>query len=246
MPSFYCPSIDKDSKTAIISGDEYHHLKNVLRKSPGEEILLNSGKGLLATGTIESIGKREVSVVIQSVTAIQQSSPRLALAFTLLRQKNDEWLVEKATELGVAELYPLQTHNSVRHYSSNTVTRFQQAAIRAIKQCDNPWLPVIHAVQSLPDAIDTLMQTCYKLYVASERKPETSLADYVIDNDTCIFIGPEGGFTAEEFSLLQVKQIAEISLCPLILRAETAAIAAAAQVQLLRSYRNKGKISGTK
>ncbi len=232
MPSFYSSDLTEFTRQIILTGDEFHHLTHVMRCKTGDIIKLNNGAGIIARGEISKVEKKQV--IIQVTDAIPHTPPKpaFAIAFSLLRNKNDQWLVEKVTELGVRDIYPITTRYSVRNPSDNTLNKFQQSALSAIKQCDNPFLPVIHPILDIGKALRAIREQGYQIAVASESRPDSSITDLPQDVSYCLFIGPEGGFSAEEFQLFRESNVPEISLSPLILRAETAAITAAAQLNL--------------
>lgn len=233
MPSFYCPELTSDLKQIVLSGDEIHHLSHVLRHKPGDRINLNSGKGFFGTGRILSIDKSKAVVELLEVSFSELPKPPYAIAFSLLRSKNDEWLVEKTTELGVTDLFPMTTQFSVRNPSGNTLNRFRHTALSAIKQCDNPYLPEIHPIHSLIETLQNIRSKGYTPVVTSELRPDCWLDDLLRDTPYCFLIGPEGGYSLEEFDILKQNGVIEIALSKLILRAETAAIAIAAQFNLI-------------
>jgi 16S rRNA (uracil1498-N3)-methyltransferase len=232
MPSFYSPEFDDTKPKITLIMEEYHHLAHVLRHKAGDEVKINSGKGWLGKGSIESINKTQAVIAILEA-AFHKQTTSYAIAFSLLRSKHDEWLVEKVTELGVKDLFPLSSRFSVRNPSHNTIARFHLTALNAIKQCDNPWLPKIHPILALEQAIDEIIQTGYTPIVASEKQPDVWLDNLERGKQYCFLIGPEGGFSPEEFFLFQKKGVTEVSVSGLILRAETAAIAIASQCVLL-------------
>lgn len=234
MPSFYCPELDNIVKIVRLSGEEHHHLAHVLRNKEGDIIFLNSGKGFFGKGEIISIGKNDTQVEILETHFTPKPQPAFSLAFSLLRNKNDEWIVEKATELGAEEFFPMRTQYSVRTASLNTVKRFQATALSAIKQCDNPWLPFIHPVLPLQKAVAAIRQAGYEPVFASENLPNNWMDSLKLDRNYCFFVGPEGGFSPEEFEWLSRQHFTAIRLSSRILRAETAAVALAAQFNLLR------------
>ncbi len=232
MPSFYTPDLDNRSTKLLITGSEYNHIVNVFRKRPGDEIKLNSGHGFIGKAVISQIRKKEVVVELISVREYKKSTPEIAVAFSLLRNKNDNLLVEKLTELGVKHLYPFTSENSVRKPSKNTITKFEETCVSAIKQCDNPFLPECHEVLSLKSTLNTVTENGYIPLIASELEGEPLLGAVVesYDKPFCIFIGPEGGFSPDEFEIFKKNKVVTYSLCNRVLRAETAAITAIAQM----------------
>lgn len=230
MPCFYAPNLNKDSVKLTISGDENHHIIHVFRKSQNDEILLTNGSGLIAKAIIKTISRRNLTVLIQSIQEVTTSNPKIAVAFSLLKNKHDAVIIEKLTELGVKEFFPIITQRSVRKTSSNTVEKFKKIAISAIKQCDNAFLPKIHQVLSLKTFLDS--RKYYQLVVALETGKHKTITKLLpkIDKPVCVVIGPEGGFDKSEIEMFKQKEIPAFTLGNHILRAETSAIAAASQV----------------
>ena len=120
MPGFYFPELKKDESFIQITGPEYHHLVHVRRLQIGARIKITNGKGLLAVALIKEISKKAVDLEILENQEIQPSYPRIAVGFSLLKSKNDQIIIEKLTELGVKEFFPLITRRSVRKTSPNT------------------------------------------------------------------------------------------------------------------------------
>lgn len=248
MPSLYYPELNdayrrSEGKLQIIA-EEYHHLVRVRHARVGEVVKLNSGAGVMAQARITEIKKQHA---ILEVLDYQEQPPFIApyaIAFALLKNRHDELLVEKCTELGVGEFFPFSTEFSVRKAGSGTMDRFRKIALAAIKQCDNPYLPKVHEPLNLESAIEEMSQLGYHPVLCSERRPDAWLASLRMASDAkpCFIIGPEGGFSASEFALLEGMGVAEISLGTLVTRAETAGIVAAAQ---WLAYANQAITTGT-
>ncbi len=233
MPCFYVENLTQQSKEIEISGSEHHHITRVFRYKPGKEIFLNSGKGSYAKAIITEVNKKQLTCKILDFIPKTRYSPDIALAFSLLRNKNDHILVEKLTELGVAELFPFESDYSVRRATSNTIEKFKTSAIEAIKQCDNGFLPQIHEVKKLKEQIADIEKRGYNIIIASEQEDTKSLKDILKKEDSkpiCVLIGPEGGFSQQEFAYFTGKNFSQYKLGINILRAETAAICAVSQV----------------
>jgi 16S rRNA (uracil1498-N3)-methyltransferase len=236
MPSFFTPDLDRDAKTLGIDGDEFHHLVRVFRKKRGENIELTNGKGVTAQAVISDIGNKKLTVDINETKEFEQQIPVIAVAFSLLRNKNDHVLVEKLTELGVAFLFPYTCEHSVRNVSRNTVDKFRKVSVAAVKQCNNPFLPAIAEVQDFPEAMDTLQDQGYLVLTAAEREADLYLTKVIpkpLPHKICIVIGPEGGFSDSELAYIRSKDIDCYTLGKNVLRAETAAITAVAQLILV-------------
>jgi len=240
MPSYYAPQLQADSKILYLEGEEHHHLHRVKRKQAGETILLNSGTGIMAEALILTCDKQNCKLQIQSAITHGMSQARFAIAFALLKGHHDELAVEKCTELGAAEFFPFTSDYSVRNPGKNTISRFQKICLSAIKQCDNPYLPVVHEQQDLASTIERILARAYLPVLCSEREKNLWMKDLDISRNVCFIIGPEGGFSEAEFELMQ--GLTGISLSPLISRAETAAITAAAQFVGIQADRGQNSL----
>ncbi len=233
MSCFYTPELASSSKEITIIGSEHHHITKVFRFNVGKEIFLNSGNGLYAKALIRDIQKKFLTCEIIEFIPREKYSPDIAVAFSLLRNKNDHLLVEKLTELGVAEFFPFESEYSVRKASNNTRDKFLTTAIEAIKQCDNGYLPIVNETKKLKTQLSEIENKNYNILVASEKELSVSLKDIIsinLDQPVCVVIGPEGGFSLKEFKYFTDREYQQYKLGINILRAETAAICAVSQI----------------
>jgi 16S rRNA (uracil1498-N3)-methyltransferase len=229
MPSYFVPTLTPETTLVTLEGDEYHHLSHVKRISIGQDVQLNNGCGVIAEGRIKAVTKRDAEIEIVSSSVQNAIMPHFAIAFALLKNRHDELLIEKCTELRASAFFPLVTEHSVKTPSLNTLTRYEKIALAAIKQCDNPWLPHVYPVQTLEAAIKNVISEGYSPLLCSEKRPDSGINSLDKQMQPCFLIGPEGGFSPSEFAYLNSQKVPSISICHLITRAETAAIAAAAQ-----------------
>jgi 16S rRNA (uracil1498-N3)-methyltransferase len=244
MPCFYLPGIEGlpvGSKVRM-EGEEFHHLVHVAHRRTQDAVRLNSGMGTLAWADLQEINRSFAVLDMTDVEMFPADYKGYAIAFSLLKNRNDEMIVEKCTELGAKAFFPLQTSFSVRQAAGNTIERFERIALAAIKQCDNPWLPSINMVLSLDEGLEAIKEAGYDPVLCSERRPDVWLADLNWEKYSrpCFLIGPEGGWSGEEFKALD--GLPEITFSHLITRAETAAIAISAQ---WLAYANQFKTTGT-
>jgi len=231
MPGFYTPNLKREDKIFQISGEEFHHLIHVRRRGVGDHITLTNGSGLLGEGIISEITKKNAIVDITKIKEVRNSLPRIAVAFSLLKSKNDLLIIEKLTELGVREFFPMITERSVRKISSNTVDKFRKVSIAAIKQCDNAYLPEINEPLEMIKVLKFISRSGFIPLVAMEagdRMDPEQVFKHISDQDHCLVIGPEGGFSPAEIQYINENDIICTTLGNHILRAETAAITAAA------------------
>jgi 16S rRNA (uracil1498-N3)-methyltransferase len=224
MPSYYVPELRLDSVRIVLKDDEFHHLLHVTRHVVGDEIVLNNGVGCLAKGRIANVSKRQAEIDILEAMPFERKGPSLTVLFSPLKLKNDLITVEKLTELGVREFMPVNCARTI--VKGADIEKYRRVALAAIKQCDNAYLPEIREPLPLRKGIETMLARDARVLVASEIE-STSLPAFPLV-DTALIIGPEGGFSDEEFHLFTEMGVTSFSLGRHVLRAETAAIAAVA------------------
>jgi 16S rRNA (uracil1498-N3)-methyltransferase len=234
MPSYYTPDLSPVSSFVVLEGEEFHHLSHVKRVGVGDMLKLNSGKGVIAAGRISELGKHSARIEVTSIDSIPLQTNKYAIAFTLLKNKHDELIVEKCTELGASKFYPMVSEFSVRNPSTNSDQRFERIALSAIKQCDNPYLPAINPTISVVKALANIISEGWMPVLCSERRPDVWLRDLKLEAPPCFLIGPEGGWAESEFAMFTANHVPEVIISNLIARAETAAITIAAQYVGLR------------
>ena len=229
MPIFYTPELTAASKELTISDSELKHIKNTLRKKPGDILLTTNGKGLLAECVITDLSAHNMILKVQATSTKEKSHPHIALAFSLLKQHN-ELIIEKCTELGIYEFFPFFAERNVKtSLSAHQFERLEKITIAAIKQCDSTHLPQIHKPFAFKKLLGNLPQNYYPV-LAWEEENLQGLYEVLehADKDICLIIGPEGGFEKQEVDFAKEHSAQVISLGNHILRAETAAITIAA------------------
>jgi 16S rRNA (uracil1498-N3)-methyltransferase len=200
----------------------------VLRLKLGDTLNVFDGSGHEAQARITEIAKDSVRLTILQ----QSSTPALPCRITLAQaipKKNMDLIVQKATELGVSSIVPLVSDRSVvkPDEDSKKTERWREIALEACKQCGNNWLPEIEAPQQAHDYLASLPKHDLKLIASlqPDAKPlKTILGEPANQKSVLILIGPEGDFTPAELSLAKSAGCLPLSLGPLVLRAETAAI----------------------
>ena len=211
-----------DGLTLALDGAQANYLGNVMRLKPGDPVRLFDDRAGEWLATVADAGKREVVVTLGSRLRARETVPDLWLLFAPIKKGRIDWLIEKATELGVARLQPVLTQRTV--VDRLNLDRLRAHAIEAAEQCDRTALPVLEA----PIKLGRLLAgwTDRALFFADEAGG-TSFAQAAWPGPAAILIGPEGGFTDEERAAIRALPAAHaISLGPRILRADTAALAA--------------------
>src|SRR5690606_22917268 len=204
--------------------DTARHVGQVLRMTVGEPILLTDGRGRLAACTLSEVSKKRISAAIGRVDEIPRPAPglHLAIGFTKNASRN-EWLLEKATELGVQQITPLVTARGVRERIRHD--RWQAILISAMLQSRQCWLPLLHRPTPLEEVIrngPAQMLIAHCMEEDPLRMPITEALK--IGADAAILIGPEGDFTPAEVTLAKAGGALPVSLGANRLRTETAAL----------------------
>ncbi len=205
-----------------ITGDEWKHLYKVLRITEGESLTLTNGHGALATGCVLTVSKKEGIVEIEEVKQVKQE-PGLLLYQAILRPSKLDWVVEKATELGVQEivLFPAEK-GDIKELSAQRISRLYELCKSALKQSGNLFLPTIRIVNPIPDW-HTFPFSAYFGALRGE-KVITLQAMKSIEPPLAWIVGPEAGFSPKEENVLLELGAQPFSLGSRTLRAETASL----------------------
>lgn len=211
--------------TVALDGAQANYLGNVMRLKEGDTALLFDGASGEWLAKVAEVGKKRMTLAVAECTREQEQVPDLTLAFAPVKRSQTDWLVEKATELGIARLQPVMTRRTVAERVK--LERLQSIAIEAAEQCNRTSLPVI--AEPIPlAAFLKARDSAATLYFADEQGGAPA-AKAFLAGPAIILTGPEGGFTDEERAMVRGQPNATaISLGPRILRAETAALAAIA------------------
>jgi len=206
--------------------NDYHHIKNVMRMNIGDEIIVTAFSGLTYKALISTFTKREVVATIQQNIDIKDNTLNITLAQALIKRDNFELVLEKATELGVREIIPLMTTNSVVKLDdlSKKIPRYQTIVKEASEQSERAKMPQIcqmHHIETLPYEDYDHILIAYARHDTRELKSIISSIDP--KDKVLVVIGPEGGFTNSEIEFLSQKGKL-VSLGDTILRSETAGI----------------------
>jgi 16S rRNA (uracil1498-N3)-methyltransferase len=224
--------------------DIAHQARDVLRLRIGESLHLLDGAGGVYAAELTQLTRREVSVRL----GLREEGPaplpvRLTLCLGLLKAAKFEWVLQKGTELGIATFQPLLTERAIaaaEELGSAKRLRYERIIAEALEQSGGAWLPALAAPCSLAEALAAAPANAIKLIPWEEataapitstltakaaRRAIPTAASAV---EVWLFIGPEGGFSADEVYAAQAAGALPVTLGPRILRAETAAIVAAA------------------
>lgn len=234
MVRFFIPREDIKGKKVILPSEEAIHSTKVLRLNPGDIIELFDGQGVIYRGNIVENDHLKVVVEIHESFEEDKASAYIILGQSLLKWSKMDLIVQKATELGASEIYPLATRYSIPRISQESmdkkIGRYRRIAIEASKQCKRASVPFINPIIDFPSFVNTIDGNYLKL-ILWEREKGLSLKEIFKRNNTnnkkiILLIGPEGGFSEEEILLATAKDFHPVNLGKRILRSETAALVA--------------------
>ncbi len=234
LPQFFKEDIPGEGNEVELDEDTGKHIVQVLRMDVGERLQLTDGKGRIATTTIIKTEKKNCSVVINGIVFHhpRQAALHLGIAFTKNTSRN-EWLLEKATELGVRSIIPIVAARTVKE--KIRYDRWRNILVSALLQSQQYYLPELHEAIALKDIIQLYSKVPQKLVAhcieGYERSPISKMLNPGLE--TLVLIGPEGDFTVEEVTLCTEQQIVGISLGTQRLRTETAAMAVSAYFNMV-------------
>jgi 16S rRNA (uracil1498-N3)-methyltransferase len=241
MVRFFVPHTDIQGDRGVVAGQELQHLRRVLRLAPGDRITVFDDAGREHDAVIRSFGVETASIeILRSYQAERESMLHLTLAIGLTKGDKMDFVVEKATELGVQTIIPLASAHAVPKLDVRKIAartgRWQKIALSAAKQCGRTQipkvLPLCDFAQLIAGAWPDTLKLCFW-----EKETRQSLRQLQMErSDTksvLMAVGPEGGFSAQEAALATEHGFVLVSLGRRILRAETAALTAVSLAQFL-------------
>jgi 16S rRNA (uracil1498-N3)-methyltransferase len=232
MPRFHCSvPLTAGASLALPPGAARH--VQVLRMQPGDALTLFDGAGGEYAATVERMGRSDVAVTVGAHLPVEREAPRAVhLAVGMPANERMDWLVEKATELGVASIQPLATAHGVLRLSGERAEKkrahWEAIAVAACEQCGRNRVPVIHPVQPFAAWVEAQAEPGAVRLILSLAEGTRGIASVqAADNAGALVLsGPEGGLSGTEEQQAIARGFAPVTLGARVLRAETAALAA--------------------
>jgi len=216
---FYQP----DLTIPHLTPEESHHAVRVLRLRAGDAIELTDGKGTLCNAALSQPDERKSAFTLSETRRIPPSPYSIHLAIAPTKNIDRmEWLVEKATEIGLAKITFLRCKTSER--PSVPLERLQKLAVSAMKQSKQAWLPEVSDMVPFKDFLTTVTEEQRFIAYVDDTNPDQLFAVAKPGGNYMLLIGPEGDFTAEELAQAIAAGFRKVSLGPHRLRTETAGL----------------------
>ena len=230
-PRFFTRQALTEGQAVLLQEEEARHIGRTLRMQPGDTLVLFDGGGAEYAGELLAVDKRSVTVLCGTPLDIDRESPlAIVLGIAVSRGDRVDWIVQKATELGVAQIAPLLTARGLNLPAERREKKrghWQRIAESACEQCGRNRIPDIARPQPLPDWLDAV-DSPLRLVLDPRGEPQ-ALPHQA--GGFALLCGPEGGLADEEVARAQAAGFGTLLLGPRILRTETAPLAALAVLQ---------------
>jgi len=241
MPRFFVPPEHIHDNRFVLTGSEAHHALAVYRFREGDELELFDGKDRSFRGRIDGISESTIQgVLLQSTTADISSAANLILFAGLIKGPRWDWLVQKACEVGVDVLVPIVTERTVVDLSGKDTEgkreRWERISMEAAKQCGRVRPMAVRSPLAMKEAASAAPTGACWLIPSEKAKGTTvrqALQKAGHPSTVLLWIGPEGGWSADELHWADQQGAQAVTLGPRLLRSETAAMVASA---LVRDY----------
>ena len=235
MPRLHCGEPLASGTALALPAGAARHVQ-VLRLQPGDALTLFDGRGGEYDAVVEHMGRSEVRVQVGTHHPVErETAVAVHLALAMPANERMDWLVEKATELGVASIQPLVSERSVLRLAGERAQKkqahWQSIAIAACEQCGRNRVPQVHAVQPLAAWLASQRDAGWMLSLATGTR---ALAQRAIPASVTLLSGPEGGLSSGEEEAALARGWTPVNLGPRVLRAETAPLAALSLLTLAK------------
>jgi 16S rRNA (uracil1498-N3)-methyltransferase len=236
MHRFYIAPENWQPDALVLTGPEAHHGRNVLRLEPGDKVVLFDGRGHEVTAEITASDAAQIQLRKLHEARTPPLRCRITLGQAIPKGKNMDLIVQKAVEIGAAEIAPILSDRTIVRLDEESAAskqeKWQTVAIEAAKQCGQNWLPRVQTPQSLAQFFQEHRRFDLQLIGSLQTDAvhlKKILAEYSAEHgdrpaSVLMLVGPEGDFTPAELSLARSQGCRPITLGPIVLRVETASI----------------------
>ena len=235
-PRFFISPEQVIDQSITISGEDVRHIATVLRMKVGDDLLLCDGKGTEYLVEIAKVDRSEITTGVKARSKREIRYPLVTLGQGLPKSDKMDWIVQKATELGVATIVPLVTERTIVKIrdEEKRVSRWKKICREAAMQSNRADIPAVGRIVSFGDFLKTPNSELPTLFLLPWEEGTVPIKGILRANpgmkNIIVLIGPEGGFSAQEAEMARGKGFHLVSLGSNILRTETAAIAALSMI----------------
>lgn len=232
MPRFFT-DLKPVAGYVTISGEDARHIAKSLRMQPGENLTVCDGEGMDHSCVLEAVSAESITArILESCPSVGEPNTAVVLFMALPKADKMELIIQKCTELGVAEIVPVITSRCVSRPDAKALAkkneRWSKIAEEAAKQSGRGRIPRVRETMTFADALREAAKADTPLFLY-EAEREQSFRAALMQREAgrvSIFVGPEGGFAEEEAQAAREAGLIRVSLGPRILRCETAPLAA--------------------
>lgn len=236
MHRFYLAPEDWNPDALVLRGSEAHHAGHVLRLERGDKVVVFDGRGRELTAEIASVESSSIHLRKLHEAQTPPLRCRITLGQAIPKGKNMDLIVQKAVEIGAAEIAPIISDRTVvrldEESAASKQAKWQTVAIEAAKQCGQNWLPQVHVPETMSQFFQHRRRFDLQLIGSLQSDAvhlKKILAEYSAEHgdrpsSVLMLVGPEGDFTPAELSLARSHGCRPITLGPIVLRVETASI----------------------
>lgn len=238
MPHFFISQNSiTDNIITILEKENYNHIARALHVKTGEKLLLVDEEQIQYETIVEKITSNSISAKITQFYKSPRILPiKLYLAQAVLKKEAQADAIQKACELGIKGIYPMISDNCTikKSYVSDKIEKYNKLSYEASKQCERPDIAPVFDVCTLESMLENndfdIKIACVEKYAQTTLKSYLNGLKPAKDAKILVIIGPEGGFSEREFDMLKTSKIPMVSLGNLILRADTAVVAALSNI----------------
>lgn len=226
---YYVHEHDLRENLSLKEQDLLNQWNKVLRYKKGREVVLFNSARDIKKYRIDLIDKKEVHLSFVSNEQVVLPKKEVYLCFSLLKKDKNEWILQKATELGVSHFTPLITDRTEK--TGFNMDRARKIVIEAAEQCGRADIPSLSEPQNIEKTLDFLKKTTTTVLIAEQSQMSIDDAAKDVGSPIAVLIGPEGGWTDQEKTYFKDNKLHYVAISDFTLRAETAAISAVSLLQ---------------
>jgi 16S rRNA (uracil1498-N3)-methyltransferase len=237
LPFFYIENIEQGSPELVLDESNSRHAISVLRMQEGEPMHLTDGQGRLLSGSITVAHKKNCRVRITGSSYTAAPERKTGIGISLIKNPvRFEWFLEKATEIGVTDIFPLLCHRTEKQHFRQD--RMKNVLISALLQSRQTWLPALHEPVKFENIITEQDKFAQKLiaHCLEQDKKKLDKATIAAAASQLVLIGPEGDFTAAEIEGALRNGYIPVTLGETRLRTETAGVVAAVILKIIADF----------